>query len=61
MRSTHMHQKRIITIDPVTRGFGFAVLEGPEDLIDWGVKEARNRDKKTRSFIRSVIYYATNR
>lgn len=29
---------RVIAIDPVSRGFGWAVLEGPHRLIDWGVK-----------------------
>jgi hypothetical protein len=30
--------KRILAIDPITRGFGFAVLEGPDVLVDWGLK-----------------------
>lgn len=29
--------KRVLAIDPISRGFGFAVLEGPDRLIDWGV------------------------
>jgi Holliday junction resolvasome RuvABC endonuclease subunit len=32
---------RILAIDPISRGFGFAVLEGPERLIDWGVVHVR--------------------
>jgi len=28
---------RVLAIDPVTKGFGFAVLEGPDHLVDWGV------------------------
>src|SRR6266508_1886392 len=39
---------RVLAIDPSTRGFGFAVLEGPNLLIDWGVKETKN-DKNRRS------------
>src|SRR5215831_7045008 len=39
---------RVLAIDPSTRGFGFAVLEGPNRLIDWGVKETKT-DKKKRS------------
>ena len=39
---------RILAIDPSTRGFGYAVLEGPSRLIDWGVKETKT-DKKRRS------------
>jgi Holliday junction resolvasome RuvABC endonuclease subunit len=39
-------KKRVLSIDPTTKGFGFAVLEGASMLIDWGVKHAsgeRNR------------------
>jgi Holliday junction resolvasome RuvABC endonuclease subunit len=28
---------RVLAIDPISRGFGYAVLEGPHRLIDWGV------------------------
>src|SRR5882724_819346 len=38
----------VLAIDPSTRGFGFAVLEGPERLIDWGVKETK-KNKNARS------------
>src|SRR6266478_5960595 len=38
----------VLAIDPSTRGFGFAVLEGQNRLIDWGVKETKV-DKKRRS------------
>ena len=36
-----MDDKRVLAIDPASRGFGFAVLEGPHALIDWGVRDAR--------------------
>src|SRR5262249_14989144 len=39
---------RVLAVDPSTRGFGFAILEGPDRLIDWGVKETKT-DKKRRS------------
>jgi Holliday junction resolvasome RuvABC endonuclease subunit len=39
---------RVLAIDPSTRGFGFAVLEGRNQLIDWGVKETKT-DKNRRS------------
>src|SRR5258705_8120263 len=38
----------VLAIDPSTRGFGFAVLEGANRLIDWGVKETKT-DKKKKS------------
>jgi hypothetical protein len=28
---------RILAVDPTCRGFGYAVLEGPETLLDWGM------------------------
>jgi len=28
---------RVVAIDPTSRGFAYAVLEGPETLIDWGL------------------------
>ena len=38
--------KRVLAIDLGTRGFGYAVMEGPHKLIDWGVREIR-RNKTT--------------
>jgi hypothetical protein len=32
------NDKRIIAIDPRSSRFGFAVFEGPERLLDWGIK-----------------------
>jgi Holliday junction resolvasome RuvABC endonuclease subunit len=34
-------EHRVLAIDPTTRGFAFAVMEGPHDLVDWGVKSVR--------------------
>jgi len=39
---------RILAIAPSTRGFGFAVLEGRETLVDWGVKTVKG-DKNIQS------------
>ncbi len=48
--------KRVLAIDPASRGFGFAVLEGPKRLIDWGVKSARvNKDKRCLKLIEDLI------
>jgi len=35
---------RVLAIDPTNRGCGFAVLEGPSRLIDWGVKRVVGRN-----------------
>jgi Holliday junction resolvasome RuvABC endonuclease subunit len=47
---------RVLAIDPSTRGFGFAVLEGPNRLIDWGVKETKkNKNARTLKLIEDLI------
>src|ERR1035438_10301064 len=39
---------RILAIAPTTRGVGFAVLEGKDSLVDWGVKTVQG-DKNANS------------
>src|SRR6266536_1154661 len=47
---------RLLAVDPSTRGFGFAVLEGPNLLIDWGVKETKkNKNARTLKLIEDLI------
>src|SRR2546430_16674813 len=47
---------RVLAIDPSTRGFGFAVLEGANRLIDWGVKETKkNKNAKSITLIDDLI------
>jgi Holliday junction resolvasome RuvABC endonuclease subunit len=41
MKSTKPNHKRVLAIDPTSRGFGFVVLESPTTLVDWGVKAIR--------------------
>jgi len=38
MKKIHPKHFRILGVAPSSRGFGFAVLEGQEKLVDWGVK-----------------------
>ena len=46
----------VLAIDPSTRGFGFAILEGPNRLIDWGVKETKtDKNKKTLKLVADLI------
>jgi hypothetical protein len=42
--------KRVLAIDPYTRGVGFVVLEGTDCLIDWGMRSTGKADnaKATR-------------
>ena len=48
MNLSLLEAKRVLAIDPTSKGFGFAVLEGPTVLIDWGVKHARS-DRNAKS------------
>ncbi len=50
---------RILSIDFTSRGFGYAVLESPTNLIDWGVKQAKhNKHLRTLSMnVRLIELY----
>jgi hypothetical protein len=41
MTRSHPQALRILSIDPIVPGVGFVVLEGQDNLIDWGIKLAR--------------------
>lgn len=45
MRYVPIVRRRILAIDPVSRGFGFVVLEEPLRLIDWGVVQCRKKKR----------------
>lgn len=47
MKREHHHFHRMLSLDPTSRGFGYAILEIPDLLIDWGVCQVRT-DKKER-------------
>lgn len=36
--------KRVLAIDPTHRGFGYVVFEGPEFLVDWGIRTVNGRN-----------------
>ena len=53
---------RILAITPSTRGFGFALIEGLNTLVDWGVKRIQE-DKNTQSIMKIkelVAHYQPN-
>jgi len=43
---------RVLALDPMSRGFGYAVLEGPTNLIDWGIRNAPNDNP--RALLRKI-------
>lgn len=32
---------RVLAVSPISRGFGYVVMESAERLVDWGVKESK--------------------
>ena len=46
--------KRVLAIDPITRGFGFAVLDGPRLLVDWGVRAPKPSPKPVERALHEV-------
>jgi hypothetical protein len=49
MTHTRSPAELICAIYPSTRGFGYAVFEGPNSLVDWGVRAIRSRQKNLAS------------
>ena len=45
MKSSKTNSKRVLAIDPTSRGFGFVVLESPTTPVDWGVRSARPKEE----------------
>lgn len=46
MNRIHSKTNRLLAIAPSTKGFGFAVLEGQESLVDWGVRTVKGDKNK---------------
>ena len=36
-----MKHLRVLAVDPTTKGFAYALLEGSTELLDWGMAQAR--------------------
>jgi hypothetical protein len=52
---------RVLALDPIYRGVGFAVLEGPDRLIDWGIKRTASRNPNARAIaavVKLLRWYA---
>ena len=56
MNTIHPKQFRILAIAPSYRGFGFAVLEGRDTLVDWGVKNVEgNKNAQSLKQVKELI------
>lgn len=55
MSNTFNIHKRVLAIYPKSGGFGFAVLEGTDRLIDWGVVQVKeNKNERCLERIRQL-------
>lgn len=43
---------RVLAVDPTSRGFGYLIMEGPEELVDWGLK--RTPEEKNVRCLRQI-------
>jgi len=49
-------QRLMLSVYPVSRGFGYAVFESPSELVDWGVKATRtDKEKATQRKVASLM------
>ena len=56
MKPTKPNPKRILAIDPTSRGFGYVVLESPTTLVDWAGKSVQSTEEaKTMAKVSEII------
>ena len=58
------HEKKVevhklaLAIDPTSRGFGYALFEGPRTPLDWGTTEIRaEQNQKTLQRVKKLIHF----
>ena len=44
-KTRHTQQTRILALDIHPRSFGYVVMEGPSQLLDWGVRRSYQKTK----------------
>ncbi|KAF0181113.1 MAG: hypothetical protein FD161_419 [Limisphaerales bacterium] len=56
MNETQSKHHRILAVAPSTKGVGFAVLEGRDTLVDWGVKSVTgNKNANSLAKVKELI------
>lgn len=56
MKDDRRQDRWVLAVDPATRGFGFAALEGPSKLVDWGICETKgDKQTKTLAKVRELV------
>jgi len=48
----------VLAIDPAPRGFGYALFEGPQKPLDWGITEVRfQKNKRSLDHVKKLISF----
>jgi len=47
--------KRVLAIDPITKGFGFAVFDGPQLLVNWGLRGTKCWPHPRHRYLREIV------
>ena len=55
------HSELVLAIQPFTRGYAFALFEGPLSPIDWGIKEVRGGNRNARCLAAAETLIARTR
>lgn len=56
MKKAYFKNTRILAITPSTRGIGFAILEGHNKLLDWGVRSGKgDKNKVSIAHVKTLI------
>ena len=58
MKNNSNEQQLVLAVDPMVRGFAFTIMEGPNQLIDWGIK--RIDEKKNRKCLERITEILEN-
>lgn len=57
MSNGNAKHKLVLAIQPSTRGFGYALFEGPRDPINWGVKHTKTNNAEGLHKVKEFINF----
>ena len=56
MKNNSNEQQLVLAVDPMVRGFAFTIMEGSNQLIDWGIKKIhKDKNRKCLERITEIL------
>jgi len=56
MKNNSNEQQLVLAVDPMVRGFAFTIMEGSNQLIDWGIKKNyRNENRRCLARVKELL------